>query len=397
MQVVMMVAGKSTRTYPLTLTCPKPLLKIANKPIIEYNLEQLEGLADEVILIVGYRQEMIRQYLGDRFGKMKLIYQDQREQRGTGHAILQAKPWVKGPFIAMNGDDLFARQDIERLLKYSFAALVKEVPDPSLYGVYELTENGRVVNLIEKPKTPVGNLANIGCYLFQPSIFDELERTPISERGEIEITSAVASIAKREEFYVVPIKGFWLPTGYAWHLLDHQEFFLSQLKKSSILGKVEQGVTIHGAVQIGKGTIVKNGTYIEGPVIIGENCQIGPNCYLRKYTTIGHHCRIGQGVEIKNSILMDEVFICHLSYVGDSVIGNRVNLGAGTIVANRRHDNKNVLSMIKGELIDTGRAKLGTIIGDGAQTGIHTSIYPGRKLWPGKCTRPGEVVSRDLV
>ncbi|NLP09488.1 NTP transferase domain-containing protein, partial [bacterium] len=151
MQAVLMVAGKSTRTFPLTLTRPKPLLPIMNRPLIEHSLDQLYGLFDEVILIVGYRQDMIRRVLGDQYRGMRLIYQEQREQKGTGHAVLQAQPHIRGRFVAMNGDDLFAHEDLALLQHYSYAALAKVVPDPSLYGVCVVDEENNLLNMVEKP------------------------------------------------------------------------------------------------------------------------------------------------------------------------------------------------------------------------------------------------------
>ena len=168
------------------------------------------------------------------------------------------------------------------------------------------------------------------------------------------------------------------------------------MKKDSILGIVEKGATIHGPVHIGKGTIVRAGSYIEGPVFIGENCRIGPNCYIRAHSSIGNDCVIGNATEIKNSILMDGTHCGHLSYVGDSILGENVNLGASTITANLRHDNNNVKSSVKGELVDSGRRKLGVIIGDNVHTGIHTTIYPGRKIWPNQTTLPGQIVTKDI-
>src|SRR4030067_793517 len=103
MQAVLMVAGKSTRTYPLTLTRPKPLLPVMNVPLIKHSLDQLAGLFDEAILIVGYRREMILDVLGDRYNGMAVKYVEQKKQLGTGHAILQAKPLVKYPVVALKG------------------------------------------------------------------------------------------------------------------------------------------------------------------------------------------------------------------------------------------------------------------------------------------------------
>lgn len=397
MQAVMMVAGKSTRTYPLTLTRPKPLLPIQNKPLIMHSLDQMVGVFDEVILIVGYKAKMISDVLGNEYRGIRIIYQEQKEQLGTGHAILQAKPYIKGKFVALNGDDLFAREDLVRLSKFEFGALAKRVKDPSAYGVYKVDEYSKVLNLVEKPKTYMGDLANIGCYVFPQLIFNVIQNTPKSERGEIEITSSILTLSKEMDCLVLPINGFWLPTGYAWDLLKHQEFLMEQYSSMDIFAKVEPGAKLKGSVSVGKGSIIKSGVYVEGPATIGENCIIGPNCYIRKYTSIGNRCRIGASVEIKNSVIMDNVNICHLSYVGDSVVGEGAMLGAGTTIANHRHDDGQVFSFIKGKLVGTERKKLGAIISDNVQTGINTSIYPGRKIWPGMQTRPAQLITDDLM
>jgi len=397
MQAVMLVAGKSTRTYPLTLTRPKPMLPVANRTIIEHNLHQLHGLVSEVILIVGYRQDMIREFLGNQWKDIKITYCEQKEQLGTGHAVLQVEPLIKDRFIVINGDDIFSHNDVKNLVKFSGAALVKHVEDPSQFGVYQVDSNNRVLDLVEKPQKFIGTLTNIGCYVFNREFFKDLSQMPISERGEYEITTAILNLARRKEFYVCPINDFWLTNGFPWELLSTQQYFMSLMKSESNNGTIEAGAVIKGSVSIGANSIVKSGSYLEGPVIIGDNCQIGPNCYLRNNTTIGNNCQIGNAVEIKNSIIMDHTNICHLSYVGDSVIGSKVTLGAGFISANVRHDLKNVLSTIKGKLFDTGLAKLGTIIADGVKTGVHTSVLPGRKIWPGILTQPGEVVRKDIL
>ena len=397
MQAVMMVAGKSTRTYPLTLTRPKPLLPVANRPLIYHSLDEMVGLFDEVILIVGYRKEMIQELLGEEYRGIHLIYQEQKEQLGTGHAILQAKPHIRGRFVACNGDDLFSYEDYQKLLEHPYAALVKPVADPSLYGVALVDEHHHLLNMVEKPKTYLGNLANIGCYIFEPDIFKDLEKVEVSERGEIEIIGAIMAVVRRSMVKIIPITGFWLPTGYAWDLLKHQEFIMAGMSESHIEGRIEPGATLNGAVEVGSGTVVRSGSYIEGPVVIGKNCDLGPNCYVRKFTSVGDGCRIGHAVEIKNSIIMPGSQIAHLSYIGDSVVGEGCTIGAGTITANLRHDGKSVRSSIKGKQVDSGRQKLGAILGDRVRTGIHSSLYPGCKLWPEMTTLPGEQVRGDLL
>ncbi len=183
---------------------------------------------------------------------------------------------------------------------------------------------------------------------------------------------------------------------HPWDFLSINEYMMSRMDRSEILCEIRSGVNIEGNARIAATAKILPGVFIEGNAIIGENCKIGPNCYIRGSSYIGDGCHVGQAVEIKNSVLMEKVSVGHLSYIGDSVIGFNTNIGAGTITANFRHDGKNHRSEVEGELADTGRRKFGTIIGDDVHTGIHTSIYPGRKIWPGMMTRPGEIVQKDL-
>lgn len=184
---------------------------------------------------------------------------------------------------------------------------------------------------------------------------------------------------------------------YPWHILEVNERIVDGITKDRIDGTVHSNAVIDGTVWVGRGSVLLPGVYIEGKVIIGDNCKIGPNCYIRGNTYIGDNCRVGQAVEIKNSLLMRKVSAGHLSYVGDSVIAENTNLGAGTITANLRHDGSNHRSMIQGGLIDSGRRKFGAVIGAHVHTGIHTTIYPGRKIWPGISTLPGDIIRKDLV
>ncbi len=397
MQAVILAAGKSTRTYPLTLTKPKPLLKISNKTIIEHNLEQLEGLADEVIIVVGYKAEMIRKFLGNNFGKIKIKYVIQKKALGNADALRIARKKIRGKFVLIFGDDLYSKQDIKLLLKHDNAILAQKVKDPQCFGVLK-TNRGVFCKAVEKPNRFVSDLVNIGCFIFSDSIFDVLDRIKISKRGEYELTDAYNLLTKKEKIKVIQIKDFWIPLTYSWSLLEANKFVLEKIKSKTEKGsKIEKGAILHGEVFIGENTLIKAGSYIEGPVIIGNNCIIGPNCYIRRHTAIGNNCHIGQAVEIKNSIIGDNTNVAHLSYIGDSVIGDDCNLGAGTVIANLRHDGKNIKSKIKGDLIDSERKKLGIIMGDNCKTGVNTSFYPGIKINPTCWTLPGDMIKSDLI
>ncbi|MBT6230328.1 MAG: NTP transferase domain-containing protein [Candidatus Scalindua sp.] len=390
-QAVIMAAGKSTRTWPLTLTIPKPLLKVMNKEIIKHNLDALQGLVNEVIVIVGYKKEMIIDEIGDKYGKLKIRYAEQKRQLGTGHALKYVEQLIKDKFIVIGGVDIFSRKDMKACLKHKYAVLGCKVEEPGRFGVF-VVKGKEVKKVVEKPKKFISDIANTGLYVFDKSVFSFKLRK--SQRGEYEIVDYINALAKTEKIVCEKTKGHWLSVGYPWDLIEANSVLVSEIK-SEIKGKVEKNVIVKGKLKVGKGTEILSGTYIKGNVVIGENCLIGPNCYLRGNTSIGNGCHIGQAVEIKNSIIMDNAKVPHLSYIGDSVIGKNSNLGAGTITANLKHDNKNVRSVVKGKAVDSGRRKLGTIIADDVHTGINTTIYPGRKIWPGLGTLPGEVVDKD--
>ena len=184
---------------------------------------------------------------------------------------------------------------------------------------------------------------------------------------------------------------------YPWDILVVNERLVARLSVPEIAGEVSDAAHIEGVIRLGEGSRILPGVFIEGNAVIGKNCKIGPNCYIRGNTVIGDNCHIGQAVEVKNSVIGFKTAVGHLSYVGDSVLGDHVNFGAGTIIGNLRHDGKNHRSLVDGVLVDTGRRKFGAIVGDNVHTGIHTAIYPGRKLAPGSSTRPGDVVQLDLV
>ncbi len=397
MQAVIMAAGQSTRTWPLTLTRPKPLLPVMGTPLLELQLRALQGIADETVIVVGYLSDMIHERFGDAFAGMRLRYVEQREQLGTGHAVLQAAEVVQGPFIALNGDDLYDPADLKRLAALDNAALAHEVDEPERFGIFEVDAKNRVIQLEEKPQQPQSNLANVGAYKFTRDVFGILETLSPSPRGEIEVTDAVQTLADRDAFYVVRGKGYYLSIGYPWHLLEATAYWLDHFLTPTIEAEIDPLARVNGPVHIGAGTIIRPGVVIDGPVFIGENCCLGPNCWIRPYTVLDNECRVGHASEIKASIFFEGAAAPHQNYVGDSIIGAHANLGCGTNTANLRHDQQPIRTLIQDKFVDTGRVKLGAIIGDHVHTGINTSIYPGRKIWPGHTTLPGSAIRFDIT
>jgi len=391
LKAVILAAGEGNRMRPLTATRPKVMLPIANKPIMEHLLIEARGAGvKEFILIVGYCDQQVRDYFGkgERLG-VDISYCEQRKQLGTADALKLVESRLDDNFLVMNGDVVVKRNDIGRLINsHNMTTLsVIEVKDPRGLGMVELKKD-RVVRIYEKTEKPPTNMANAGLYLFTPDIHDAIARTPKSPRGEYELTDSLQLLMEAgQEIACQEIKD-WTDLSYPWNLLSANESLLAGLEPSK-QGEVEANVTINGPVVIGQKTVVRSGAYINGPVIIGEGCDIGPNCFIRPSTSIGDFCHIGAAVEVKNSIIMKGTKIPHHNYVGDSVIGEQCNLGAGTKIANLRLDKKNI--GVSG--VDTGRRKLGAIIGDHVETGINASINVGCVIGNNTFIGPGAVVS----
>ena len=187
------------------------------------------------------------------------------------------------------------------------------------------------------------------------------------------------------------------PVIYPWDLLRMNEEVLALVDETSLLGEVSPLASLSGCIRLGNGSRILPGTVIEGPVVIGPNSQIGPNAYIRGATSIGANCYVGNGAEVKNSIIYNNTYISRQCYVGDSIIGTHVTLGAGTCTENHRHDGRHHVSMIQGKPVNTGRLKLGAILGDGVRTGVNTSIEAGVKIGVARTTQAGSYISKDLL
>jgi bifunctional UDP-N-acetylglucosamine pyrophosphorylase/glucosamine-1-phosphate N-acetyltransferase len=342
-KAVLLAAGEGSRMHPLTYTRPKVMLPIANKPILEHLLiEARKAGITEFIFIVGYHDEQVRDYFGNgEKWEVTIDYCTQKKQLGTADALRTLEHLIHSNFLVMNGDMIVSQKDISNLVQKSVTTLsVKKIEDNNDLGVVELNED-RVIHIYEKMKEPLSKMANVGLYLCTSDIFDAIAQISKSPRGEYEITDSLQLLINKG----LPISyqeiDYWLDLSYPWDLLSANESILVETKAQN-LGEVQKNVVTNNTVFIGKNTIVRSGSYIEGPVIIGQDCDIGPNCYIRPYTSIGDNCRIGSAVEVKNSIIMKGSKIPHHNYIGDSIIGEECNFGAGTKIANLRLDKETV-------------------------------------------------------
>ena len=392
MKAVVLAAGEGTRIRPLSTALPKPMLPVSDRPLVAHTVDAaVDAGASEIVLVIGYEAEAVREYFGEVYRGVPVAYAVQDEQAGTAHAVNVASQHLEGPFVVLNGDNLYDPDAIARLFAECPAICAIEVDEPSNYGVLS-TADGTVTDVVEKPADPPTNLANAGAYAFPAEARDWLE-VPASERGEHEITDVVARVI--DEYAVSPITlERWLDVGRPWELLEANEWKLGELERR-IDGDVSKDATLEGNVVVEEGATVRSGVVIEGPALIRSGATVGPNAYVRGATLVGEGAKVGHAVEVKNSVLSAGATVGHLSYVGDSILGRDVNFGAGTTVANLRHDDAAVQFTVKGERVSTGRRKFGVVAGDGVKTGINTSLTPGLRLEAGATTDPGEPVDRD--
>ena len=359
MKAIILAAGASTRTYPLTLTRPKPVLPLRNGTILDYTLNLLRDMAkiDEVVLVVNYKKEKIIEHFGDSYKGMKLTYVDQQEPKGTGHAVLCTEyvfEDYEDSILILNGDDIYSREDISRIIEKYPKVAIRKVNNPSSFGIFEFKNNdGRLIatGLEEKPRYPKSDLANVGCYHFGKDIFKYLKRVKPSSRGEIEITDAIMRYIDWNDLELMQILDFWIPVGYPWDLLTANEFLSKQ-----------------------------NGNHPKP--IIAESADIRKNVEITGYSIIGENVVIGNDCKITNSIIMDGASIGQNSVIKDSIIGENVKIDRDFNAVS--FSEKRILSAVKGNYVEVSRENFGCAIGDNTKISKKVTILPGVKIWPDK-------------
>jgi UDP-N-acetylglucosamine diphosphorylase / glucose-1-phosphate thymidylyltransferase / UDP-N-acetylgalactosamine diphosphorylase / glucosamine-1-phosphate N-acetyltransferase / galactosamine-1-phosphate N-acetyltransferase len=373
MQAVILAAGKGTRIFPMAVSKPKPLIQVANKPVLAHNLDQLLGIVNEVVIIVGYKKDLIINQIGDNYKGIKIKYVAQEDQLGTGHAVLQAKNYIHEKFLVLNGDDLFSRKDMENISKYDNSILIKYKKDASAFGAV-VVENHIVKDIVEKSKEFVSNFVNTGMYCFSTEVFDILKGLEPSIRGEYELTDAVKILASQGKMNYEEVEGFWIPVGYPWHILDATQQLLEDKDHVSIKGKIAKGVLISGSVDIGEGTVVDEDTLLQGNIVIGKNCKISKGCVIKGFTAIGDNTIIYPEVTLHNAIIGQRCNIEEGCVVKDSVLGDEVDLSERVRIENWGKG-KSVKLESNGKVFDSGKEKLGAFVGDKCK--VHKELDSG--------------------
>jgi glucose-1-phosphate thymidylyltransferase len=334
MKAIILSGGKGTRLRPLTYTGAKQLVPVANKPILWYGIESIvaAGITDIAIIISPETGEEVKAKTGngDRFGA-NITYILQDKPAGLAHAVKVAQPFLQGsPFVMYLGDNL-VQSDLNLFLEHfkdnSLDALILLCPvaNPSAFGVAQVDDNGRILQLVEKPKVPPSNLALVGIYIFSETIHQAIASIQPSARGELEITDAIqALIDQKKAVEARQIRGWWLDTGKKDDLLEANRVILDTCLEASVLGEVDEKSQIIGRVQIGTGSKVINCT-IRGPVTIGSNCHL-ENCFIGPYSSVADQVTLIE-TDLEHSVILQGAKVEGIHHrIVDSVIGQRAHL-----------------------------------------------------------------------
>jgi len=335
-QAVILAAGEGQRLRPFTVTKPKTMLSIGDKPILQYVIEALaqNGIRD-IIIVVGYRREQVFNYIGDgeQFG-VEINYITQERQLGTAHALMQTREAVGGEFLVLPGDNLIDADTISGFINVKpTAMLLKNVKNTARYGVVT-TEGDTVKGIIEKPKESESDIINTGIYALNREVFNFID-------SELDIPDVINNmIAQDYTVSAQETKGTWLDVVYPWDILKLNDAILHRIP-ASLGGTIEAGASIKGLVSIGKDTVLRSNCYITGPAVIGENCDIGPNVCILPATSIGDNVVISPFTEIENSVIGNDVNIGPTVQPGVS-IGNYTQIQAMKLISGQLPDRSSV-------------------------------------------------------
>jgi NDP-sugar pyrophosphorylase family protein len=374
--LVVFVSQEKKNLNPLGEEKPAALFLVAGKKIVEWAYTTGKQFGIERIVLLANNDDK------------RLLYEHLKDYMETSAPVNEIGPFTIVDFDSKKGITEEVKQSLDgRLAKHTIWADGNVVFSKEFLQIF--IEQG-----LASGKTALYDKKNcMGIGFFDKKFLaSSTSKAQNVEDIYSKIKAEVRSATKEMEFK--KDMEFW-QINYLWNLLDANEYLIKSIEAKNE-GKIEDGVTIIGDVIIGYGSRIRAGSYLEGPLVIGKNCDIGPNCYLRKGVSLGNEVRIGNACELKNTIVFNGTHIAHLSYVGDSIVGENCNFGAGTITGNLRLDGLTIKSQINNKVLSTYRRKVGVIMGDNVKTAINTYFMPGVVVGNNSAIGTGVIVSRNV-
>ncbi|MBT5471111.1 MAG: NTP transferase domain-containing protein [Nitrospina sp.] len=390
MKAVILAAGKGSKLNPFSNTRPIPMISVAGKALLDNSLFQLKKAGiNDVYIIVGHHKKMIQDFIAEKSDSgMNIHCLEQKNNGGIGDAVLTVKEKISpGEYFLLIYGDTLTDENIYSKTQQSFHSFKCPVasiclpPSNESFGNVFLNAQMKINKIVEKPKgNNFGNYVLSGIFVLPESFFGLLEKNKRS------MEKALKALVKEGELMASMWENEWLDIVYPWEILKANRIILDSWSESSIAKSaiMESNVTMQGVVNIEEGVVIKAGAVLEGPCSIGKGSYIGNNSLIRSYTSLGNNCSIGYGVELKNCVVLDNSGIGRLSFVGDSVIGENVDIGAGCMTVNRNLGWEKVQIKNGKAVLPSGLKKLGAFIGDNVIIGAGNTIQPGTVISPGK-------------
>jgi NDP-sugar pyrophosphorylase family protein len=398
MKTLLLAAGRSKRFSPLT---EKSLFPVCGTSLLGLQVQRLHeaGLRDITIVCGSHNRKEIKRL----FPECDTIEQKDLEL-GMQGALLSALPRFKnGPVLIVSGNDVIESSAFAALLeaakrKETGGAILAQKVKTYFPGGYLTVKAGRITGVIEKPGTgnEPSNLVNIVAHAHNEAADLLAELKSVKSKRDDGYEQALTSLFATKTYRAVPYTDSWQAVKYPWHLLPLLQILLQEITapRVSKSAEIHPSSVIEGNVIIEDGAKIFQHATVIGPCFIGRDAVIGTGALVRS-SSIGEKCVVGFGSEVKGSILQSNVWT-HMTYIGDSVIGDNVSFGGGTITGNLRLDEGEILSAADGATIGTGLIKFGTIIGSGCRLGIRVGINPGIKIGGGTFIAGGTYVSEDI-
>lgn len=334
MKGILLSGGTGSRLRPITHTGPKQLVPVANKPVLEYAIEDLKqaGITEMGVVLGNKGRKEIQNLLGDgsQHG-IDITYIIQGNPLGLAHAAGCARDFVGDDDFVMYLGDNILKEGISDLVQsfeagdYGAGIALQRVDNPQQFGIADVDDGGNVTELIEKPDEPPTDLALIGMYVFSPAVFEAIERLEPSWRSELEITDAIQLLL--EEGHAIDshiVTGWWKDTGKPEDILEANRLVLED-KTLERNGTIEDGAETTGRIELAESAVIEDGAVIRGPVSIAENATIKSGTYVGPYTSIGPDSVL-ENIHIENSVVIGDSEITASGRIVDSLLGRSANV-----------------------------------------------------------------------
>lgn len=365
MKAVVLAGGYGTRLRPLTYTCPKPLLPLAGKPILQHIVESLAGHGfDEIFITTNYLRERIEKYFGDgsKYG-VKLVYPKEDKALGTAGSVKNVEKHLDDTFAVIQGDNI-TDVDFKKVLdfhreKKGIATIVLvPVENPSAFGIADVDRNFKVVRFLEKPKPEeyFSNLANTGIYILEPQILDYI---PKGSTYDFSTGLFPETLKLGKEIYGCKVNCFWADVGSPESLFKANRWILGKLEKSKIAKTAQIKGDVRGPVLVGEDAVIEAGAKIIGPAIIGDSCLVKANSIIGANSVLEPEVTVGERSRLTGPIIYEETVSDSASKLNECIVGENCRIGSSARLG--RH----------------------VIVGANCKLGDNVRVQSGAKIWPG--------------